>query len=68
DRQWRYKAGAAVDTVVCRGADLGFTWIHKALTLFGSHVVFIGGVLVAGFMTLAAFGVLREEKKLPRDR
>ncbi|KUP02368.1 hypothetical protein AR276_14765, partial [Stenotrophomonas maltophilia] len=68
DRQWRYKAGAAIDTVVYRGADLGFTWIHKALTLFGSHVVFIGGVLVAGFMTLAAFGVLREEKKLPRDR
>lgn len=54
--------------MVYRGADLGFTWIHKALTLFGSHVVFIGGVLVAGFMTLAAFGVLREEKKLPRDR
>ena len=68
DRQWRYKAGAAIDTVVYRGADLSFTWLHKALSLFGSHVVFIGGVVVAGLMTLAAFGVLREEKKLPRDR
>ncbi|WP_447935389.1 NTP/NDP exchange transporter [Stenotrophomonas lactitubi] len=68
DRQWRYKAGAAIDTVVYRGADLSFTWLHKGLSLFGSHVVFIGGVAVAGLMTLAAFGVLREEKKLPRDR
>lgn len=68
DRQWRYKAGATIDTVVYRGADLSFTWLHKALSLFGSHVVFIGGVAVAGLMTLAAFGVLREEKKLPRDR
>ena len=68
DRQWRYKAGAAIDTVVYRGADLSFTWGHKALSLFGSHVVFAGGMLVAACMTLAAFGVLREEKKLPRDR
>jgi AAA family ATP:ADP antiporter len=68
DRQWRYKAGAAIDTVVYRGADLSFTWVHKGLSLFGSHVVFAGGMLVAACMTLAAFGVLREEKKLPRDR
>ncbi|WP_313442042.1 MFS transporter [Stenotrophomonas sp.] len=68
DRQWRYKAGAAIDTVVYRGADLSFTWVHKGLSLFGSHVVFIGGMLVAACMAAAAFGVLREEKKLPRDR
>jgi len=68
DRQWRYKAGAAIDTVVYRGADLSFAWVHKGLSLFGSHVVFIGGVVVAACMTAAAFGVLREEKKLPRDR
>ena len=68
DRQWRYKAGAAIDTVVYRGADLSFAWLHKGMSLFGSHVVFVGGVVVAGLMTLAAFGVLREEKKLPRDR
>jgi len=68
DRQWRYKAGAAIDTVVYRGADLSFAWLHKALSLMGSHLVFVGGVLVAGMMTVAAFGVLREEKKLPRDQ
>lgn len=68
DRQWRYKAGAAIDTVVYRGADLTSAWIHKGLSLFGSHVVFAGGTLMAIFMTLSALGVLREEKKLPRDR
>jgi len=68
DRQWRYKAGAAIDTVVYRGADLSFAWLHKGLSLFGSHVVFLGGMAVAGCMALAALGVLREEKKLPRDR
>ncbi len=68
DRQWRYKAGAAIDTVVYRGADLTFAWVHKGLSLFGSHLVFAGGTLVAVLMTLSALGVLREEKKLPRDR
>lgn len=68
DRQWRYKAGAAIDTVVYRGADLGFTWLHKGLSLFGSSVVFIGGVAAAAIMTASAFGVLREEKKLPVER
>ena len=32
DRQWRYKAGAAIDTVVYRGADLSFAWLHKGLS------------------------------------
>ncbi len=68
DRQWRYKAGAAIDTVIYRGADLTSAWLHKGLSLFGSHVVFAGGTLMAIFMTLSALGVLREEKKLPRDR
>lgn len=68
DRQWRYKAGAAIDTVVYRGADLSFAWVHKGLSLFGSHAVFAGGLAVAGLMTAAAFGLLREEKKLPDER
>ena len=68
DRQWRYKAGAAIDTVVYRGADLTSAWIHKGLSLFGSHLVFAGGTVMAILMTLSALGVLREEKKLPRDR
>jgi len=68
DRQWRYKAGAAIDTVIYRGADLSFAWVHKGLSLFGSQVLFAGGIVVALLMTGAAVGVLREEKKLPRDR
>ena len=68
DRQWRYKAGAAIDTVIYRGADLSFAWVHKGLSLFGSQVLFAGGIVVALLMTGAALGVLREEKKLPRDR
>ncbi|MGX9191383.1 NTP/NDP exchange transporter [Stenotrophomonas sp. Ker107b] len=68
DREWRYKAGAAIDTVVYRGGDLTFAWVHKGLSLFGSHIVFVGGLVVAGAMTIAALGVLREEKKLPGER
>lgn len=68
DREWRYKAGAAIDTVVYRGGDLTFAWVHKGLSLFGSHIVFLGGLVVAGAMTIAALGVLREEKKLPDER
>lgn len=68
DRQWRYKAGAAIDTVVYRGADLTFAWVHKGLSLLGSHLVFVGGAAVAVMMTLAALGVLKQEKKLPQDR
>jgi AAA family ATP:ADP antiporter len=29
DREWRYKAGAAIDTVIYRGGDLSFVWLHK---------------------------------------
>jgi AAA family ATP:ADP antiporter len=68
DRQWRYKAGAAIDTVVYRAGDLTFAWVHKGLSVFGSSAVFAGGLVVAGIMTTAAFGLLREEKKLPAER
>jgi AAA family ATP:ADP antiporter len=54
--------------VVYRGGDLTFAWVHKGLSLFGSHAVFAGGLVVAGIMTAAAFGLLREEKKLPVER
>lgn len=67
-REWRYKAGAAIDTVVYRGGDLTFVWVHKFLSAFGSHVVFGVGLLVAGGMTMGALGVLREARKLPDQR
>jgi AAA family ATP:ADP antiporter len=67
DRQSRYKAKAAIDTVVYRGGDLTFAWVHKGLSVFGSRVVFGGGVLVAAAMTLAAWRVGREQAKLPAE-
>ncbi len=63
-REWRYKAGTAIDTVFYRGGDLTFVWVHKALSAFGSNMVFAAGVLVAGFMTLSAWKVIKTEKKL----
>ncbi|MCC4600013.1 NTP/NDP exchange transporter [Xanthomonas melonis] len=68
DRQWRYKAGAAIDTVVYRGGDLSFVWIHKLVSAFGSSTVFGVGLLAATGMTVAAFGLLRQARKLPAER
>ncbi|HEY5972668.1 MAG TPA: MFS transporter [Pseudoxanthomonas sp.] len=68
DRQWRYKAGAAIDTAFFRGGEITFSWTYKALSAFGSHVVFGVGLLFAGIMTASAWRLLREEKKLPSER
>ncbi len=67
-REWRYKAGAAIDTVVYRGGDLTFVWVHKFVSAFGSNVVFGVGLLVASGMTFGAWRVLREARKLPQRR
>ncbi len=67
-REWRYKAGAAIDTVIYRGGDLSFVWLHKFLSAFGSSVVFGAGLLVASAMTFSAWRLLREETKLPSER
>ncbi|MEL1263575.1 NTP/NDP exchange transporter [Pseudoxanthomonas putridarboris] len=67
-REWRYKAGAAIDTVIYRGGDLSFVWLHKLLSAFGSNVVFGAGLLVASVMTFGAWRLLREESKLPSER
>lgn len=67
-REWRYKAGAAIDTVIYRGGDLSFVWLHKLLSAFGSNVVFGAGLLVASAMTFSAWRLLREEAKLPSER
>jgi AAA family ATP:ADP antiporter len=68
DRQWRYKAGAAIDTAFYRGGEISFSWIYKVLSTFGSHVVFGVGLAAAGMMTVSAWRLLREERKLPDDR
>ncbi|SEL69374.1 ATP:ADP antiporter, AAA family [Pseudoxanthomonas sp. GM95] len=67
-REWRYKAGAAIDTVIYRGGDLSFVWLHKLLSGFGSHAVFGAGLVVASGMTISAFRLLREARKLPAER
>jgi len=67
-REWRYKAGAAIDTVIYRGGDLTFVWLHKLLAAFGSNVVFGFGLLVASGMTFGAWRLLREQKSLPALR
>jgi len=65
DRQSRYKAKAAIDTVIYRGGDLTFAWVHKGLLMFGTTVVFGGGLLVAAAMSFGAWRVVREQAKLP---
>ncbi len=67
-REWRYKAGAAIDTVIYRGGDLTFVWTHKLLAAFGSTAVFGVGLLVACGFTFSAWRVSAEAKKLPDAR
>jgi AAA family ATP:ADP antiporter len=65
DREARYKAKAAIDTVVYRGGDLTFAWVYKPLSAFGSSVVFGVGVLVASGFAFGAWRVVREQARLP---
>jgi AAA family ATP:ADP antiporter len=68
-REWRYKAGAAIDTVIYRGGDLTFVWVHKLVAGFGSTAVFGTGMLVAGVFGFSAWNLWREQARLPeRER
>ena len=64
-REWRYKAGAAIDTVIYRGADLTFAWVHKGLAAFGSVAVFGAGMLVSLGFGICGYMVWREQRRLP---
>ena len=66
-REWRYKAATAIDTVIYRGGDVSFAWVHKALSAFGSSVVFLAGIGIALGMTLGAWRVVRAQRALPDD-
>ena len=68
DREWRYKAGAAIDTVIYRGGDLSFVWLHKFVSAFGSSAVFGVGLLAASAFTFSGWKLLREERRLPSER
>ncbi len=67
-REWRYKAGAAIDTVIYRGGDLTFVWLHKLVSAFGSSMVFGAGMVVATLFGIGAWGLVREQRKLPDGR
>ncbi len=67
-RQWRYKAGAAIDTVIYRGGDLTFGWLYKGLSVFGSKAVFGAGLLLAIGLTGGAWRLLRAAASLPDGR
>src|SRR3546814_13094023 len=60
----RYKAKAAIDTVVYRGGDLTFVWLHKLLVGFGPLAVFGTGVLVAGGLCAGAWWVGRGQGRV----
>lgn len=66
-REARYKAKAVIDTVVYRGGDLSFVWLHKLLSGFGSSVVFLTGIAVALGMSVGAWRVIRAQRALPSD-
>jgi ATP:ADP antiporter, AAA family len=67
DRESRYKAKAAIDTVVYRGGDLTFGWLHKPMSAFGSAGVFAFGVGIAGAFALSSWKVWRTQRALPAD-
>jgi AAA family ATP:ADP antiporter len=65
EREWRYKAKAVIDTFIYRGSDLSFVWLHKWLSVFGSQVVFVAGVGIAGIFTYGALRVVQLQRDLP---
>lgn len=64
-REWRYKGGAAIDTVVYRGGDLAFVWVHKFVSVFGSTIVYGAGMVIACGFGFSAFNLWRAQRKLP---
>jgi len=66
-REWRYKAATAIDTVIYRGGDVSFAWIHKALSAFGSSAVFLAGIGVALGMSFGAWRVVQAQRALPDE-
>jgi AAA family ATP:ADP antiporter len=65
EREWRYKAKGAIDTVVYRGADLTFVWAHKFLALGGSLTVFGAGLLLSIGFFYSAWRAGRAQEGLP---
>jgi ATP:ADP antiporter, AAA family len=67
DRVTRYKAKNFIDTVIYRGGDLTFAWVHKGLIVLGLGSAGIAGVGVACAigLTLSGWWVWRLSRALP---
>ena len=63
-REARYKAKAVIDTVVYRGGDLSFVWVHKLLSGLGSSAVFFAGIGVACGAAWSAWRVIKAQETL----
>lgn len=66
-RESRYKAKAVIDTVVYRGGDLSFVWLHKLVAAFGSAAVFTTGIGVAAMFLFSAWRVVRNQPTRPGE-
>jgi AAA family ATP:ADP antiporter len=68
DRESRYKAKAVVDTLIYRGSDITFAWVHKGLALLGSTAVFLAGAVLAAGLASAAWSLIRLQRQpLPEE-
>ncbi|HET7844438.1 MAG TPA: MFS transporter, partial [Xanthomonadales bacterium] len=68
DRETRYKGKQFVDTVVYRGGDLSFVWLHTGLVgplAFGPHGVFAVGIAIALAMAAGSWQLVRMANQLP---
>jgi AAA family ATP:ADP antiporter len=68
DRETRYKGKQFVDTVIYRGGDLSFVWLHTGLVAglgFGPHGVFAVGIVLALAFAFGAWRLTRMADTLP---
>jgi len=68
DRETRYKGKQFVDTVVYRGGDLSFVWLHTGMVAglgFGPQAVFGVGIFIALAMAFGCRQLVRMADKLP---
>ena len=68
DRETRYKGKQFIDTVVYRGGDLSFVWLHTGMVAglgFGPHAVFAVGIVIALAMAFGCWRLVRMAETLP---
>lgn len=71
DREMRYKGKQFIDTVVYRGGDLSFVWLHTGLVAglgFGPSGVFAVGIAIALAMALGCWRLVKMAETLPATR